>query len=256
MYVFFCTEIDFDSLLTQRPPILRPFLPAVSASEEELYSDSNLNQISESQEEVDEQGSHWHDRPIDVFKGFDDSMEDSFAHSSTPTSNRNYNNTSSAEIANPVPVSIDSGQLASANLRLQQQGVGNISVEQYRAMLKSQKEGTPWDVFAKDRLIIKMGLLDKRVGYFSRRRMFLFLQGPIFLYIDPRNKEHKGEIKWCDSLTPELKNDKIFFIHVPGRVYYLICPDSNAKEWVDTINRVKQEINNATEQLKTTLSNR
>ena len=128
-------------------------------------------------------------------------------------------------------------------------GVGLISEEEHRRLLEKQREGTPWDVFAKDRIIIKMGLLDKRVGYFARRRMFLFLQGPMFLYIDPKNKESKGEIKWCDSLTPELKSDKIFFIHVPGRVYYLIDPEGKAREWVKEIERVKNEVLQAKNEL-------
>ena len=219
--------IDFDTLLTKRPPSLKPFLPASSSTDEEFYSE--MTQLSETD---DGENLTWHDRPIDVFKGFDDSEEIlNVKPSGSPTRNGMY----------------DKGK--PANLMFQLAGVGNISAEQHREMLSNQREGTAWDVFARDRLIIKMGLLDKRVGYFSRRRMFLFLQGPSFLYIDPKNKESKGEIKWCDSLTPELKSEKIFFIHVPGRVYYLIDPEANAKEWVDTILRVKNEMTDAKSQL-------
>ena len=86
--------------------------------------------------------------------------------------------------------------------------------------------------------------------YTKKWRMFLFLQGPVILYIDPKNKQHKGEIKWCDTLTPELKSEKVFFIHVPGRVYYLKCPDLDASDWVNEINRVKSEVTEATQLLK------
>ena len=214
----------------------------------EFYSE--MSQLSEPSSEVDnpaDQIKVWYDRPIDVFKGLEnmdyEEHTGGYLRSKVSTSSGvNKTNTPSQQLNN-------SNSEGKRSLLFKLSGVGFISEEEHRRLLEKQREGTPWDVFAKDRIIIKMGLLDKRVGYFARRRMFLFLQGPMFLYIDPKNKESKGEIKWCDSLTPELKSDKIFFIHVPGRVYYLIDPEGKARDWVKEIDRVKKEVSEAKKEL-------
>jgi len=48
----------------------------------------------------------------------------------------------------------------------------------------------------------------------------------------------KGEIPWSDTLKPEYKNKRNFFVHTPSRTYYLEDLQSNAKQWVDNINKV------------------
>lgn len=49
----------------------------------------------------------------------------------------------------------------------------------------------------------------------------------------------KGEIPWSETIRPEVRDFKIFFVHTPNRVYYLIDPDSKAKEWCLAIQEVR-----------------
>lgn len=85
-----------------------------------------------------------------------------------------------------------------------------------------------------------LGILDKKKGLWSRRRMFLLTEGPRLFYVDPDNMVLKGEIPWSNTLKPEIRDFKIFFVHTPGRVYYLIDPNSTAKDWCFAIDEVRQ----------------
>ena len=44
-----------------------------------------------------------------------------------------------------------------------------------------------------------------------------------------------GEIPWSSTLKTEIRDFRIFFVHVPGRIYYLIDPDSTSKDWCSAI---------------------
>ena len=101
--------------------------------------------------------------------------------------------------------------------------------------LERQERENDYHRFVEGNLILKQGLLDKRVGLFARRRMMLLTEGPHLYYVDPQNMVLKGEIPWlvplfffvvledvsslllfnCRSkeLKPEAKNFKIFFVH-------------------------------------------
>ena len=84
------------------------------------------------------------------------------------------------------------------------------------------------------------GILDKRKGLFAKRRMFLLTEGPHLYYVDPTAMVLKGEIPWSAVLKTEIKDFRIFFVHVPGRAYYLIDPDSTSKDWCAAIEEVKE----------------
>ena len=49
----------------------------------------------------------------------------------------------------------------------------------------------------------------------------------------------KGEIPWSADMKTEMKNFKIFFIHTPNRIYYLIDNTSFATKWCEAIESVK-----------------
>lgn len=70
--------------------------------------------------------------------------------------------------------------------------------------------------------------------------MFLLTEGPHLYYVDPSAMILKGEIPWSNNLTTEIRDFRIFFIHVPGRTYYLTDPDSTSKDWCAAVEEVKQ----------------
>ena len=84
------------------------------------------------------------------------------------------------------------------------------------------------------------GILDKKKGLFNRRRMFLLTEGPHLYYVDSSNMVLKGEIPWSSVLKTEIRDFRIFFVHVPGRIYYLIDQESTSKDWCAAIDEVKQ----------------
>ena len=91
--------------------------------------------------------------------------------------------------------------------------------------------------FFKGHLILKQGILDKKKGLFAKRRMFLLTEGPHLYYVDPSAMVLKGEIPWSATLKTEIRDFRIFFVHVPGRIYYLIDPDSTSKDWCSAIGK-------------------
>ena len=84
-------------------------------------------------------------------------------------------------------------------------------------------------------------------------------EGPRLFYVDPDQMVLKGEIPWNETIRPEARDFKIFFVHTPGRVYYLIDPgkkcfspcvfrkslgniffaESRAKDWCHAIQEVR-----------------
>ena len=84
---------------------------------------------------------------------------------------------------------------------------------------------------------LKQGILDKKKGLFAKRRMFLLTEGPHLYYVDPSAMVLKGEIPWSATLKTEIRDFRIFFVHVPGRIYYLIDPDSTSKDWCSAIGK-------------------
>lgn len=69
--------------------------------------------------------------------------------------------------------------------------------------------------------------------------MFLLTEGPHLYYVDPDAMVLKGEIPWDSSIRPEIRDFKIFFLHTPNRVYYLIDPQNTSKEWCHAVEEVK-----------------
>lgn len=102
-----------------------------------------------------------------------------------------------------------------------------------------QESKNPYHRFVHNRLILKQGILYKRRGLFTRKRMFLLTEGPHLFYVDVDNMTLKDEVPWSNLLELELKNDKLFFIYVPNCTYYLEDPTAQASEWVKHIGLVK-----------------
>jgi len=117
--------------------------------------------------------------------------------------------------------------------------IGDISDEERIRLLDLQRKNNEFHQFVEDKLILKQGILDKKKGLWSRRRMFLLTEGPRLFYVDPKEKVLKGEIPWSSDMKTEMRNFRIFFVHTPNRIYYLIDPTSYASKWCEAIESVR-----------------
>jgi len=117
--------------------------------------------------------------------------------------------------------------------------IGDMSDEERSRLLDLQRKNNEFHQFVEDRLILKQGILDKKKGLWSRRRMFLLTEGPRLFYVDPKEKVLKGEIPWSADMKTEMRNFRIFFVHTPNRIYYLIDPTSYASKWCEAIESVR-----------------
>ena len=118
--------------------------------------------------------------------------------------------------------------------------IGDLSDLERSRLLDKQSKTNEFHQFVEGNLILKQGILNKKKGLWSRRRMFLLTEGPRLFYVDPKEKVLKGEIPWSHDMKTEMKNFQIFFVHTPNRVYYLIDPTSYAAKWCEAIDCVKQ----------------
>lgn len=101
-----------------------------------------------------------------------------------------------------------------------------------------------WEKFIKkgEESIVKMGLVGKRRGMFTKQRQLILTSKPRFVYIDKRKMKKKGEIEWSDGLWGEIRDDSIFYIHTPRRKYYMTALDCKAVEWIDAIDAFRNTL--------------
>jgi 3-phosphoinositide dependent protein kinase-1 len=132
------------------------------------------------------------------------------------------------------------------------------------AQLAKQRAEFPWSGFLQEgELMLRSGLVDKRKGLFSKRRVLILTDKPRLIYIDPVERVCKGEIKWTKDLFPRYKNASTFFVHTvrprtrgegvaapaaraltprlqPDRTYFLDDVEKDALGWCDTILQVQR----------------
>ena len=84
--------------------------------------------------------------------------------------------------------------------------INDISDEERSRLLELQKQNNEYHQFVEGNLILKQGILDKKKGLWSRRRMFLLTEGPRLFYVDPKEKVLKGEIQWSADMKTEMKD--------------------------------------------------
>lgn len=119
-------------------------------------------------------------------------------------------------------------------------GLASLTPADMERRLAEQRESDPrWHALCEGNLILKRGLVLKRKGLFSRRRMLMLTTGPHLYYADPETMTLKGEIPWSPELREEPKNFKIFFVHTPNRTYYLQDPEGYALEWCKAIEEMR-----------------
>lgn len=118
--------------------------------------------------------------------------------------------------------------------------VNELPQDEHKKKLQHQEATSDYHTLVEGNLILKQGKVLKRKGLFARKRMLLLTEGPHLYYVDYTTKEKvlKGKIPWSQSLRPEAKNFKIFFVHTPNRTYYLESRNSDALDWEVKINEV------------------
>ena len=89
--------------------------------------------------------------------------------------------------------------------------IGDLSDEERLRLLDLQKQNNEYHRFVDGNLILKQGILDKKKGLWSRRRMFLLTEGPKLFYVDPKEKVLKGEIPWSADMKTEMKDFRCCF---------------------------------------------
>ena len=97
-----------------------------------------------------------------------------------------------------------------------------LSRYDFRFRLEDQAKNNDFHRFVEGHLIVKQGILYKKKGFFPKKRMFLLTEGPHLYYVDPDKMVLKGEIPWSSKLRTEIRDFRVFFVHVPGRTYYLV----------------------------------
>jgi len=122
----------------------------------------------------------------------------------------------------------------------------NIS-ESERLVIMSDQKSNKFNRFVEGNLIIKQGILDKKKGLLARRRMFLLTEGPRLYYVDPDRMVLKGQVPLTKFVKMEIRDPRIFFLHTPGRIYYLLDPKSNAQEWIVAIEDVTKRYFSSTD---------
>lgn len=136
--------------------------------------------------------------------------------------------------------------LSTPNSNGDERHVLDITPDEKRSRLETQARDCKWHQFVEGELILKHGIVEKRKGLFSRRRMLLLTTGPRLFYVDPVNMVLKGEIPWSADLQVEVKNFRIFLIHTPNRTYYLEDPQAYALEWKRIVEEVRHGTYGAT----------
>ncbi len=89
-------------------------------------------------------------------------------------------------------------------------------------------------------LVIFSGLVYKRKGLFTKKRLFVLTNKPKFFYLDPTTYDFKGFIPWTDEnpVSVEIVNANSFDIvcSVSGRKYHLTDSDKGSQHWAALIN--------------------
>lgn len=202
----FYEGVNFDTLHQTSPPPIYPYLPGNSSDNQELRSQYRV--------------------PGNLEPGLDD---------------RQLTRLLGLDIRLPQPT------VPVIPRPRKRSGVMDLTAEEIKEQLeKQQSENKKWNAVVEGNLILKQGLVDKRKGLFSRRRMLLLTMGPHLYYADPGTYVLKGQIPWSPELRVEPKNFKIFFVHTPNRTYYLEDPDGYALEWCKVIEEVRVKTYGAT----------
>lgn len=190
----FFKGVDFETLHEQTPPPIYPYLPGTS-EHEELRSQYRV--------------------PDHLEPGLDDKQLTRLLGLGIGEDTDDDDDTTGTGVEQRVakPVSKTTAVEKPRRRTNTDGNIADLTPEEVRKRLETQRATNQWDVFVDGNLILKQGFVNKRKGLFARRRMLLLTTGPHLYYVDPFNMVLKGEIPWSPELRVEPKNFKIFFVH-------------------------------------------
>lgn len=117
-----------------------------------------------------------------------------------------------------------------------------IREEEERKRLKKQEERKEWEQFLlENEQILESGLIFKRRKLSIKKRMLILTDTPRIFYIDPRRRILKGEVPWSKKLYIEIRNDVVWRINTPKRIYYLEDLKKNSQRWADAVRKLQND---------------
>lgn len=111
-------------------------------------------------------------------------------------------------------------------------------------------------------MLVQTSQIVKKRGVSKKKRQLILTDTPRLIYVDPSKMIERGEIPWSPQLKAEAKDSSQFVVSVvcffffsflffqgkkltrkgseqPGRNYKLSDPSGTAKQWVDSINSLR-----------------
>ncbi|CAG8661452.1 9190_t:CDS:10, partial [Acaulospora morrowiae] len=139
----------------------------------------------------------------------------------------------------PIATGLKQSDLFELDGRTSSEDPDKMDPEKVKKLEEQKKTSAQWVSFLhKSELIIRSGTINKRKGFFTKKRLLILTDLPRLIYVDQEKMTQKGEIYWSSRMVVELKNKKTFFIHTPRKTYYFDDPNATASEWVNKINEL------------------
>jgi len=92
--------------------------------------------------------------------------------------------------------------------------------------------------------ILESGRIIKKRKMTRKNRIMFLTDQPRILYVDPKKNEFKGEVPWDfgDKLKVEVRNDIVWRIVTPKRIYDLEDMEHDAQRWKTAIEKTQKDL--------------
>uniref|UniRef100_A0A6B2L505 non-specific serine/threonine protein kinase n=1 Tax=Arcella intermedia TaxID=1963864 RepID=A0A6B2L505_9EUKA len=91
--------------------------------------------------------------------------------------------------------------------------------------------------------IVVSGHVIKKRKMSKKRRFLILTDTPRLFYVDPKKMELKGEILWDKTLKVAVKNDVVWTVSIPKRVYDFEDISKEASRWKEGIEKLQKSKN-------------
>jgi len=122
-----------------------------------------------------------------------------------------------------------------------------IKEEQERLAREREELRLKWEKFLFKKPaenIVESGMVIKARKLSHKRRFLILTDSPRIFYVDAKKMEFKGEVTWNDDekkFSVYVKDDVVWRINIPNRVYYFEDLSKNAQRWKEAIEKLQQE---------------
>lgn len=111
-----------------------------------------------------------------------------------------------------------------------------IREEQERAKEKQAEIRAKWEKFLRSsENIVEIGMVIKTRKMSHKKRCLILTDAPRLFYVDQKKMEYKGECLILNSMKIEIKNNIVWQIVLPSRVYYFEDLEKNSQRWADVL---------------------